>query len=141
MMADAVRDVVPRTRASRLRALFNTSTFQLTLYYTLLFMVSAALLSLFLYWSTIGLLLRETDATLKAEITGLAEQYIEHGLDRLVEVIAHRMRTDQSGDMLYLFATRDNQPLAGNLLEWPRLEEQGEGCRVLAEHWDSPGKS
>ncbi|MBK6659213.1 MAG: hypothetical protein IPG43_14140 [Proteobacteria bacterium] len=109
-----------RSLGVRLGALLRTSAFQLTLFYTGLFTMSAALLAMFFYWSTIGLLVRETDATLKAEITGLAEQYIEHGLERLVQVIVHRIRNDQSGAMLYLFATRDNQPLAGNLLEWPR---------------------
>ena len=77
-----------RTPLARLAALARTSTFQLTVSYGLLFGVSVSLLTLFFYWSTIGVLVRETDATLKSEITGLAEQYIEHGLDRLV----HRLR-------------------------------------------------
>lgn len=111
----------------RLAALARTSTFQLTLTYSLLFGLSVLLLLLFFYWSTIGLLVRENDATLKAEITGLAEQYIEHGLDRLAQVIAHRMRTDASGTMLYLFATRDNEPLAGNLAAWPRGRADADG--------------
>ncbi len=122
MLAERARSV-----ASRFGALVRTSTFQLTLFYTGLFSVSAALLAMFFYWSTIGLLLRETDATLKAEVTGLAEQYLEHGLQRLVQVIVHRMGNDQSGSMVYLFATRDNQPLAGNLLEWPRIEADVDG--------------
>lgn len=111
----------------RLGQLLRTTTFQITLSYSLLFGVSVLLVSLFFYWSTIGLLVRESDATLKAEITGLAEQYIEHGLDRLVQVIAHRMRNDPSGNMLYLFATRDNEPLAGNLAAWPRVAPDADG--------------
>ncbi len=114
-------------RTNRLGVLLRTTTFQLTLSYSLLFGVSVIVLSLFFYWSTIGLLVRETDATLKAEITGLAEQYIEHGLDRLAQVIVHRIRTDSSGTMLYLFATRDNQPLAGNLREWPKVSPDSDG--------------
>ena len=100
----------------RLGALARTTTFQLTMSYTALFGVSVCLILLFFYWSTIGLVVRENDATLKSEITGLAEQYIEHGLDRLLAVIAHRIRNDDKGEMLYLFATRDNRPLGGNLL-------------------------
>ncbi len=111
----------------RLGALLRTTTFQLTLSYSLLFGISLSLLTMFFYWSTIGLLVRETDATLKSEITGLAEQYIEHGLDRLVNVIAHRIRTDESGNMLYLFASRDNRPLAGNLRTWPAVAPNSEG--------------
>ncbi len=124
----------PRSSASRFGALLRTSTFQLTLFYTGLFSMSAALLAVFFYWSTIGLLLRETDATLKAEVTGLAEQYIEHGLQRLAQVIVHRIRNDQSGAMIYLFATRDNQPLAGNLLEWPRVEADADGWVEFVHH-------
>ena len=124
----------PRSFGARLAALLRTSTFQLTLFYTGLFSMSAALLAIFFYWSTIGLLVRETDATLKAEVTGLAEQYIEHGLERLVQVIVHRIRNDQSGAMLYLFATRDNQPLAGNLLEWPRIEADVDGWVEFTHH-------
>jgi signal transduction histidine kinase len=123
-----------RSLGVRLGALLRTSAFQLTLFYTGLFTMSAALLAMFFYWSTIGLLVRETDATLKAEITGLAEQYIEHGLERLVQVIVHRIRNDQSGAMLYLFATRDNQPLAGNLLEWPRIEADVDGWVEFTHH-------
>ena len=123
-----------RSFGARLGALLRTSTFQLTLFYTGLFSMSAALLAIFFYWSTIGLLVRETDATLKAEVTGLAEQYIEHGLERLVQVIVHRIRTDQSGAMLYLFATRDNQPLAGNLLKWPRIEADVDGWVEFTHH-------
>jgi len=124
----------PRSLATRLGALLRTSTFQLTLFYTGLFSMSAALLAMFFYWSTIGLLVRETDATLKAEITGLAEQYLEHGLERLVQVIVHRIRNDQSGAMLYLFATRDNRPLAGNLMEWPRIESDVDGWVEFTHH-------
>lgn len=123
-----------RSLAARCGALLRTSTFQLTLFYTGLFTMSAALLAMFFYWSTIGLLVRESDATLKAEITGLAEQYIEHGLERLAQVIAHRIRNDQSGAMIYLFATRDNQPLAGNLLEWPRIEADVDGWVEFTHH-------
>ena len=111
----------------RMGALVRTTTFQLTLSYSLLFGISLSLLTLFFYWSTIGLIVRETDAALKSEITGLAEQYIEHGLDRLVNVIAHRIRTDASGDMLYLFATRGKRPLAGNLRVWPDVQPDAEG--------------
>ena len=112
---------------ARLGALFRTTTFQLTLSYSLLFGISLSLLTLFFYWSTIGLLVRETDATLKAEITSIAEQYLEHGLDRLVKVIAHRIRTDDSGNMIYVIASRDYRSLAGNLKTWPQVQPDGDG--------------
>lgn len=116
-----------RALGRRLGALARTTTFQLTMSYTALFGVSVCLILLFFYWSTIGLVVRENDATLKSEITGLAEQYIEHGLDRLLAVIAHRIRNDEKGEMLYLFATRDNRPLGGNLRVWPAVRPDAEG--------------
>ena len=111
----------------RFSALMRTTAFQLTLSYSLFFAVAVCLLTLFFYWSTVGLITRETDATLKSEITGLAEQYIEHGLDRLVNVIAHRIKTDDTGNMLYLFATPDQRPLAGNLRSWPGTPTDEDG--------------
>ena len=116
-----------RRLRQRLGAMLRTTTFHLTLSYIALFGISVSLLTLFFYWSTIGLVVRETDATLKSEIMGLAEQYLEHGLDRLVQVIAHRIRNDPSGDMLYLFTTRDNRPLAGNLATFPPATPDEEG--------------
>jgi len=127
------------TEPRRVAALLRTTTFRLTLLYSVLFGLSATVLALFFYWSTIGLLVRETDATLKAEITGLAEHYIEHGLDRLVQVIAHRLSTDDSGDMLYLFASRDFQPLAGNLRAWPTADADDAGW-IEFEHHAADGR-
>ncbi|MGE0857743.1 MAG: sensor histidine kinase [Gammaproteobacteria bacterium] len=125
---------VSRGLLARLKVLLRTSAFQLTLFYTGLFICSAALLTMFFYWSTIGLLVRETDATLQAEVNGLAEQYGEHGLQRLVQVIVHRLENDRSGSMLYLFATRDNQPLAGNLLAWPQTAAKADGWVEFVHH-------
>ncbi|MCB1745913.1 MAG: HAMP domain-containing histidine kinase [Gammaproteobacteria bacterium] len=124
----------------RLGVLLRTTTFRLTLSYVVLFGVSVSVLTVFFYWSTIGVVVRETDATLKSEITGLAEQYLEHGLDRLLNVIAHRIRTDESGDMLYLFATPDNRPLAGNLTSWPEVEPDAEGW-IEFVHTRADGRS
>lgn len=112
---------------ARIRALVRTTAFRLTVSYGALMALSGVLLALFFYWSTVGALVRETDATLRTEVTGLAEQYIEHGLDRLVDVIAHRIRTDRSGDMLYAFARADGRPLAGNLRRWPDAKPDPSG--------------
>ncbi|MEQ8233294.1 MAG: hypothetical protein RKL32_16425, partial [Gammaproteobacteria bacterium] len=73
-----------RALGQRVGALLRTTTFHLTLSYIALFGISVSLLTLFFYWSTIGLIVRENDATLKSEITGLAEQYLEHVTARIV---------------------------------------------------------
>src|SRR3546814_16755823 len=67
--------------------LVQTSIFRIALLYLLLLGVTLAVLLGFIYWSTAGLLERQTDETVQAEIRGLAEQYRDEGLVRLMEVI------------------------------------------------------
>ena len=57
--------------------LLRTSTFRLALLYMALFAGSALLLLGFIYWSTVAFMANQTDATIEAEITGLAERYRE----------------------------------------------------------------
>lgn len=102
-----------------LRVLLRTSSFQLTLLYTALFAVSVLVLFGILYWSTIGSLNRQINATIEAEISGLAEQYEREGLAGLVEVVAERVRRDSEGHSVYLFVDGSLRPLAGNLDRWP----------------------
>ena len=47
----------------------RTTTFQLTVLYAVMLAVSTVAVALFLYWSTIGFLQRQTDAPLEVEIT------------------------------------------------------------------------
>ena len=72
--------------------LLRSSTFRLALLYALVFAASVVALLAFLYWSTAGYMARQADATIGAEIEGLAEQYRREGLDRLSAVIADRIR-------------------------------------------------
>ena len=102
-----------------LRRLLRTSTFQLALLYAGLFTVSVLVLFAFLYWTTIGSLNRQINATIEAEIAGLAEQYERQGLRGLVDVVAERASGDSGRGAVYLFADGNLRPLAGNLEGWP----------------------
>ncbi|WP_328987920.1 sensor histidine kinase [Thiorhodovibrio winogradskyi] len=73
----------------------------------------------FNYWSTAGYMARQTDATIHAEIRGLAEQYRRRGLAGLTAVIAERLRRDPGGAALYLLVDGTGQRLVGNLNRWP----------------------
>lgn len=97
----------------------RTSIFQLTLIYVGLFALSVVILLGFFYWSTIGFLNRQTNATIEAEISGLREQFERGGLPGLVDVVADRVRRDEEGRSVYLFADAQLRPLAGNLDRWP----------------------
>jgi len=73
----------------------------------------------FVYWTSADFVERQTEATLDAEITGLAEQYAQRGLSGLVQIVAARSAGDRGDGMLYLVTNRDGQPLAGNISGWP----------------------
>jgi signal transduction histidine kinase len=107
--------------------LLHTSTFRLALVYMVLFAGSVLLLLGFIYWSTVAYMANQTDATIRAEITGLAEQYRERGLNGLVETISERLERDPDSSSVYLFASSKLSPLAGNLSAWPDVSPTNEG--------------
>ena len=57
--------------------------------------------------------------TIEAEIRGLAEQYRDEGLPRLVEVIGERSGPNGNPQSVYILTESVLDPLAGNLATWP----------------------
>ena len=107
--------------------IWRTSTFRFAALYMVLFAISVVLLLGLVYWMTAGFMARQTDETIETEIIGLAEQYRRRGLNGLGQVIGERMRADPDGSAIYLFATPDYKPLAGNLDQWPPLVADADG--------------
>lgn len=100
-------------------SLLHTSTFRLALVYMVLFAGSVLILLGFIYWSTVTYMSEQTDATIRAEIIGLSEQYRQRGLNGLEKTISERVERDPEGSSVYLFASPNRLPLAGNLSAWP----------------------
>jgi len=76
----------------------------------------------YVYWHTSVFYARQLDDTIQAEIRGLAEQYRQGGLPRLVQVVTQRSASPGAG--LYLIANEDGGRVAGNLgAASPRLLE------------------
>src|ERR1700681_4089471 len=98
-----------------LRRLLKTHAFRLASLYFAVFAVSVFGVLLFVYWSTADFVERQTEATLDAEIAGLAEQYVQRGLSGLIQIVAARSAGDRGDHMLYLVTNRDGRPLAGNI--------------------------
>src|SRR5437773_6283231 len=119
----ARRTVTARRGAARLlrsaRRLVRTHAFRLAGLYFLVFALSVIGVLFFVYWTSADFVERQTEATLDAEITGLAEQYAQRGLSGLVQIVAARSAGDRGDGMLYLIANRDGRPLAGNITGWP----------------------
>ncbi|HYN78247.1 MAG TPA: HAMP domain-containing sensor histidine kinase, partial [Lamprocystis sp. (in: g-proteobacteria)] len=113
-----------RVRASKI---LRSSSFRLALLYMLLLSVSVGILLGFIYWSTAGFMDQQTDATIAAEIQGLAEQYRRRGLPGLTNVLRERIGRDPGGAGVYLLADADGKPLIGNLDRWPSGVPDQEG--------------
>src|SRR2546422_296887 len=91
--------------------LLRTTAFKLTLVYLTIFAVFAAFLLGYFTWNTRRLITEQITQTVDAEITGLAEQYRQGGLRRLVFVVDARSR--RPGSSLYLVTTPAGEGLAG----------------------------
>jgi signal transduction histidine kinase len=112
--------------------LLNTSAFRLAAIYFTLFATSVLALLGFIYFSTADFVESQAEETIDAEIRGLAEQYREHGLAGLVEIIEQRLAAAQrtpsrADDTLYLITDPLLHKLAGNLQTWPQAIERGNG--------------
>ena len=105
---------------ANLRRLVGTHAFRLAALYFAVFALSVLGVLLFVYWTSADFVERQTEATLNAEVTGLAEQYAQRGLSGLVQVVAARSAGNRGDRMLYLVTDPQGRPLAGNIAGWPK---------------------
>jgi signal transduction histidine kinase len=106
--------------------LFHTSTFRLSAVYLIVFILSVGAILAYIYWNTAGLLERQTDETIRAEVQGLADQYRIRGLDGVLDTVRRRS-SDESGS-IYLLTTPEGVRMAGNLVSVPdeiAIEDSG----------------
>jgi signal transduction histidine kinase len=101
------------------RLIVGTHAFRLAALYFVVFAASVLGVLLFVYLTSAGFVERQTEATLDAEITGLAEQYAQRGLSGLIQIVAARSAGDRGDAMIYLVTDPDGKPLAGNIAAWP----------------------
>lgn len=97
--------------------ILKTSTFRLAAIYLLVFALSVGAILAYVFWNTAGLLERQTDATIRAEVQALADQYRILGLRGIVETI--QRRSAERGGGIYLLADGDGKRVAGNLESVP----------------------
>jgi signal transduction histidine kinase len=110
-------------RARRLlpsQRLVRSAGVRFSLIYAGLFGISALALAAFLWWSTAGLLDRQTDAAIDADSQGLAERFTAGGIGALVDTINQRLSDNVSDDAIYLLVDPNFHRVAGNLEGWPR---------------------
>ncbi len=86
--------------------ILRSSIFRLALLYMALSIGSVVVLLGFIYWATAGYADRQIDATIDAEIGGLAEQYRRRGLVGLTTLIAERVARDPRAPAFTCWRTR-----------------------------------
>jgi signal transduction histidine kinase len=97
--------------------IFKTSTFRLAAIYLLVFALSAGAILAYVYYSTVGLLERQTEETITAEVRGLNDQYRLRGLPGILDVIVRR--SVEANGSLYALNGPDGTHIAGNLEAFP----------------------
>ena len=126
----AVR-LLPKGLAERL---FRSAGVRFGVIYASLFGISAASLAAFLWWSTAGLLERQTEAAIESDALSLSERYAEGGLPGLIDTIRQRVDGNVDDDAVYLLADGNYEPQAGNLNVWPpqlTLDLQRDEIRLM----------
>ena len=142
---------LPGVAGTPTRRLLRSAGFRFAAVYALLLAVSAAALAMFLWWSTAGLLDRQTTAAIQADAQSLSERFIAGGLPALVLTIEDRLTQNVEDDAIYLLIGPAGRRIAGNLEYWPQgaaengalyeLAVERAGMRSLAvvQSFDLPG--
>ena len=102
--------------------LIRSRVFQLSLLTSAIFGVAAFAVVATLYYSSLQAVTRQVEATIDAEIKGLAEQYRQFGSLGLIRAVERRSRRRSRPGALYLVVGPGFNPLAGNIAAWPREE-------------------
>ncbi|GLK56290.1 signal transduction histidine kinase [Methylopila capsulata] len=106
--------------------LLRTTAFRLALAYLVVFATLSVVVLAYVSWHANALIAAQLNATVNAEITGLAEQYRQGGIRKLVATVEER--SNRGAGTLYLLTTFAGDVLAGNVVGLPdaALAEQGE---------------
>jgi signal transduction histidine kinase len=131
--------------------LLRSAGFRFAAIYAALLALSAAALALFLWWSTAGLLDRQTAASIQADAQSLAERYAAGRVPALMLTIEDRLTQNVEDDDIYLLIDSAGRRLAGNLEHWPQIaaengawyelpiERAGMRSLALVQSFDLPG--
>ena len=93
--------------------IFKTSTFRLVAVYLVFFALSVGAILAYVFWNTAGLIERQTDETIRAEVQGLSDQYRILGLGGVADVINRRV--EEGAGTIYLMVSPRGERIAGNL--------------------------
>ena len=119
--------------------------------YAALFGISAAAIAAFLWWSTAGLLERQSVAAIDSDSEALLAQFVDGGPRSLMAAIRDRVAGNIDDDALYLLVDPSFKVMEGNLNAWParlpmdedwselKLDRSGVPTQMQVHYFDLPG--
>src|SRR5580658_5575037 len=110
---------VPDISSPRMPDLTRSTAVRLAFGYAILFIISALLLTGFLWWRTALYLDREIDAVIIADARGIADRLRDFGLPGAIETINERVGHAGDEHAIYLLVDPTLSRIAGNLQAWP----------------------
>jgi signal transduction histidine kinase len=99
----------------RAKPLIRSAGIRLALVYATVFGVSAFALAFSLWYSTLGLLERQVEITIRNDSTALEDHYALGGLPSLISAIENRLAISPKGDAIYLLQDPQGKIIIGNL--------------------------
>ncbi len=94
----------------------------------------------FIYFSTVEVIENEVAEVVETEIRALEDEYITGGIPRLRAALSRRIET-ADGDAVYLLSAPNNQPIIGNLSQWPTAINTDGEWTVLSLRRNDTGES
>jgi signal transduction histidine kinase len=119
--------------------------------YAALFGISAAALAAFLWWSTAGLLERQTVSAIDSDSEALIGQFLQGGPMGMMAAIKDRVAGNIDDDALYLLVDPNFHVMEGNLNAWPphlpmdedwgrlKLDRAGVPTLMQVHYFELPG--
>lgn len=131
--------------------LLRSAGVRFAVFYALVFGISAIVLAGSLYYSTIGLLGRQTHEAIRVDARSLATHFEAGGLTALVITLDSRISEDINDHAIYLLVDPLGNRIAGNMSRWPQgittahvwyqvpLERGGRKSTALIRYYELPG--
>ncbi|WP_287849738.1 HAMP domain-containing sensor histidine kinase [Acidiphilium sp.] len=138
-------------RHVRHNRLLRSAGVRFAIFYALVFGISAIVLAGSLYYSTIGLLGRQTHEAIRVDARSLAAHFEAGGLTGLVLTLDSRISEDINDHAIYLLVDPLGNRIAGNMSRWPQgintahvwyqvpLERGGRKSTALMRYYELPG--
>jgi len=105
--------------SARLTRILRSASFRLPLLYAVLFILSAAVLFVSVYWTATAAMQNDMAAVLRSEAYQLAEVHRRSGLAGLAEQITRRINFRTKGPIFYLLQAPSRRVVVGNLPGMP----------------------